>query len=140
MQLMPATARAFGAKDPLDPQQNVLAGARHLRWLWEMFPASADRDRLAFTLAAYNMGLGHLEDARALAAAHGLDPGRWDGHVAAVLPLKEDRRVAASLPHGFARGTLTLNYVDRVLDKYGQFAPAGGQPVVRKIAASRRAS
>ncbi len=140
MQLMPATARAFGADDPLDPQQNVLAGARHLRWLWELFPGVAERDRLAFTLAAYNMGLGHLEDVRALAASQGLDPDRWEGHVAAVLPLKEDRGVAAHLPHGFARGTLTLNYVDRVLDKYGQFSVASRQPAVRKIAAARLAS
>jgi len=140
MQLMPATARAFGADDPLDPQQNILAGARHLRWLWEMFPGLTERDRLAFTLAAYNMGLGHIEDVRALAAARGLDPDRWEGHVAAVLPLKEDRRVAAGLPHGFARGTLTLNYVDRVLDKYGQFSTAGRQPAVRAMAAARRAS
>jgi hypothetical protein len=140
MQLMPATARAFGAEDPLDPQQNILAGARHLRWLWEMFPGIAEHDRLAFTLAAYNMGLGHMEDVRALAASQGLDPDRWEGNVAAVLPLKEDRRVAAGLPHGFARGTLTLNYVDRVLDKYSQFSTASRQPAVRKIAAARRAS
>ncbi len=140
MQLMPATAREFGAKDPLDPQQNVLAGARHLRWLWETFPGIAERDRLAFTLAAYNMGLGHLEDVRALAAEHGLDPNRWEGHVAAVLPLKEDPRIAAGLPHGFARGTLTLNYVDRVLQKYGQFSDAGPRRAVRTLAAARRDS
>jgi membrane-bound lytic murein transglycosylase F len=140
MQLMPATARAFGAEDPLDPQQNVLAGARHLRWLWETLPGIAERDRLAFTLAAYNMGLGHLDDVRELAAARGLDPDRWEGNVAAVLPLKEDPRVASTLPHGFARGTLTLNYVDRVLDKYGQFSVAARQPAVRKLAAVRQDS
>lgn len=139
MQLMPATARAFGADDPLDPQQNVLAGARHLRWLWNLFPEVPDPDRLAFTLAAYNMGLGHLEDVRGLALAHGLDPNRWEGNVAAVLPLKESAEIAASLPHGFARGTLTKNYVGRVLDRYRQWG-GEGRAVVRVIASAGQRS
>ncbi len=139
MQLMPATARAFGAEDPLDPQQNVLAGARHLRWLWNLFPEVPDPDRLAFTLAAYNMGLGHLEDVRALTAARGLDPNRWEGNVAAVLPLKESVEIASRLPHGFARGTLTKNYVDRVLDRYRQWG-GEGRTVVRALAATGRRS
>ena len=51
MQLMPATARRFGASDLYDPRQNVLAGASYLRFLIDRFGHDV---RLA--LAAYNAG------------------------------------------------------------------------------------
>ncbi len=51
MQLMPATAQRFGASDPFDPRQNLLAGAKYLSELLAMF----DND-LRLVLAAYNAG------------------------------------------------------------------------------------
>jgi soluble lytic murein transglycosylase-like protein len=51
MQLMPATAARFGASNPLDPRQNVAAGARYLKFLIDRFGHDV---RLA--LAAYNAG------------------------------------------------------------------------------------
>jgi soluble lytic murein transglycosylase-like protein len=53
MQLMPATARAYGIKNPFDALQNIQGGARHLRRLLDHF---ANNKSLA--LAAYNAGLG----------------------------------------------------------------------------------
>lgn len=57
MQLMPATARAMGVEDPLDPRQNVLGGARYLDRLMERYDG-----RLRLALAAYNAGPGRIED------------------------------------------------------------------------------
>jgi soluble lytic murein transglycosylase-like protein len=51
MQLMPATARRLGVRDPFDPEQNVRAGARYLRDLLRLFD-----DDLRLALAAYNAG------------------------------------------------------------------------------------
>lgn len=51
MQLMPATARAYGVVDPFDPKQNVAAGALHLRRLLDRF----GQDK-TLALAAYNAG------------------------------------------------------------------------------------
>jgi soluble lytic murein transglycosylase-like protein len=51
MQLMPKTAERFGAKNRLDPAQNIKAGVRYLRVLMNMF----DND-LELALAAYNAG------------------------------------------------------------------------------------
>ena len=123
LQLMPQTAQEFGATDPFDPAQNIDAGARCLRWLYDIFAEiPREEDRLAFSLAAYNMGIAHVEDARALAASRGLDPYRWQGEVAAVLPALEDPETAARLTAGMAKGNLTQRYVERVLGLYKSYA------------------
>ncbi|MDQ4122874.1 MAG: lytic transglycosylase domain-containing protein [Acidobacteriota bacterium] len=51
MQLIPATAVRFGAKDIYDPQQNIEVGVKYMRWLLNKFDGDI---RLA--LAAYNAG------------------------------------------------------------------------------------
>jgi len=56
MQLIPATARRFGVKDPFDPVQNLHGGMAYLRWLQERF----DGD-LRLTLAGYNAGEAAVE-------------------------------------------------------------------------------
>ncbi|NJN63839.1 MAG: transglycosylase SLT domain-containing protein [Acidobacteria bacterium] len=112
----------LGCRGPFDPAQNIAAGSRHLRWLYDLFDEVPEQDRLAFALAAYNFGLGHLEDARQLAAERGLDVNRWAGHVETVLPLLEDESIAAGLRHGGARGNVTLRYVTHVLGVYRSFS------------------
>lgn len=53
MQLMPITAKQYGVKDPLDAEQNLKAGARHLRHLLDKFSGNKE-----LALAAYNAGYG----------------------------------------------------------------------------------
>jgi len=53
MQLMPATARELKVKNPFDPEQNVDAGVRHLKYLLENYGGD-----VKLTLAAYNAGSG----------------------------------------------------------------------------------
>lgn len=53
MQLMPATARRFGVTKIYDPQQNIEAGIRYMRWLINTFNGD-----IALALAGYNAGEG----------------------------------------------------------------------------------
>lgn len=56
MQLMPETASRFGVKNIFDPQENVMGGARYLRWLLDRF-----RGDVRLALAGYNAGEGAVE-------------------------------------------------------------------------------
>ncbi len=118
MMLTLRTARDLGVKSRLDPRQSIDGGARYLA---EMHKRVGDEvlepDRTYMALAAYNVGLGHLEDARKLAERLDKDPNTWQG-VRATLPLLRQKRYYRSLPHGYARGTEPVRYVDRIKTYY----------------------
>ncbi len=87
MQITEDTAKHLGIRDLLDPAQNVVAAARYLRDLKAKLPARIQEpDRTWLALAAFNIGLGHLEDARVLAQKQKLNPDLWSD-VKKVLPL-----------------------------------------------------
>ena len=78
MQITEDTARRLGINDLLDPAQNVLGAARYLHDLKEKLPPRIlEPERTWLALAAFNIGLGHLEDARILAQRQKLDPDLW---------------------------------------------------------------
>jgi membrane-bound lytic murein transglycosylase F len=113
MMLTEATADRMKLADRLDARESILAGARYLQNLREALPERiAEPDRTWLALSAYNVGYGHLEDARILAQRKGLNPDSWTD-VKAVLPLLARSPYYATLKHGFARGheavTLTEN-------------------------------
>jgi soluble lytic murein transglycosylase-like protein len=56
MQLIPTTAQRYGAFDVFDPQQNIDAGVKHLKWLLERYNGNLD-----LALAAYNAGEGAVD-------------------------------------------------------------------------------
>ena len=114
MMLTREAARRQGVSDRTDPAQSIRGGARHLRWMEERIPARIpEPDRLWLTLAAYNVGYGHLEDARVLTQRQGGDPDRW-AEVKERLPLLADPQVYATLKHGRARGGEPVAYVENI--------------------------
>ena len=114
MMLTLNTARELGITNRLDPKQSIMGGARYLAKIRARLPASIkDPDREWFMLAAYNVGFGHLMDARELAAKLGKDPNRWQD-VAEVLPLLSRKKYYRHLKHGYARGWEPVIYVQRI--------------------------
>jgi membrane-bound lytic murein transglycosylase F len=114
MMLTEATARTFGIEDRTDPGQSIQGGARYLAHILDKLPASiSEPDRTLFALAAYNIGYGHLLDARRLTRARGEDWNKWV-HVRPSIRQLADPAVAEHTRHGYARGGETLYFVNNV--------------------------
>jgi membrane-bound lytic murein transglycosylase F len=114
MMLMPATARSLGVTDSLDPQQSIDAGARYLVEQRARLPARIrEPDRTWFTLAIYNMGFGHLEDARVLTQMNGGNADVWED-VRRHMLLLEQEYWYTKVPNGYARGGETIGLVENV--------------------------
>ncbi len=125
LQIMPGTARDLGLADPYDPEQNVEAAARYLKWLEDEYWIDKVPDpdeRVKFILASYNAGPGHIFDAQRLAEAAGGDPTSWDD-VAFWLLRKSDPDVynRPEVRHGFARGLEPVHYVSIILERYEHY-------------------
>ena len=118
MQLTQDTADHLGVEDRTDPLQSIWGGAKYLRYLLNKTPNYLNfKDRLYLALAAYNMGYGHLRDAQKLVVKQGKNPYSWR-HLREVLPLLEDPSYENDLEYGFARGTETIEFVERVTGFY----------------------
>ena len=103
MMMQDDTAAKMGVRNLLDPRENILGGARYLAMLRDLLARAPEPDRTWIALAAYNIGFGHLEDARTLARERKLDPNLWV-HLKDVLPLLMRPEVAARTRFGIARG------------------------------------
>jgi membrane-bound lytic murein transglycosylase F len=133
MMLTADTAQAMGIKDRDDPQQSIFAGARYLAQVHQMIPDRiAEPDRTWLTIAAYNVGFGHLEDARVITQALGKDPDSW-AEVRERLPLLAQGRWYTRAKRGYARGWEPVQFVDRIQRfltllewQPGEAAPAPG--------------
>lgn len=114
MMLMSQTAESVGVKDPHDPRDNILGGARYLVEVRDKIPRRiAEPDRMWFALAAYNVGYGHLEDARVITQTRGGDPDRWSD-VKNSLPLLAQEAWYSQVKRGYARGWEPVQFVERV--------------------------
>lgn len=104
MMLTGDTADRMGVSDRLNPRESILGGARYLAMLRNEMPDRIQEpDRTWMAMAAYNQGMGHLEDARRLAQRLGKNPDRWSD-LKQVLPLIARSEYLPHLRHGFARG------------------------------------
>jgi membrane-bound lytic murein transglycosylase F len=118
MMLTRATARDLGVDDRTDPAQSLRGGARYFRSLRRRLPEDIrEPDRSWMALAAYNIGMAHLEDARILTQRRGGDPHLWDD-VMQALPLLEEAQHYRSLRHGYARGLEAVRYVQNIRHYY----------------------
>ena len=114
MMLMPQTATKMGVRNVFSPDENILAGARYLAYMKERIPKRiGDPDRTWLAIAAYNIGIGHLEDARIITQMRKKNPDRWPD-VRANLPRLSDPHWHSRVKHGYANGRETTQFVERV--------------------------
>jgi membrane-bound lytic murein transglycosylase F len=114
MMLTADTAHALGIRDRTNPEQSIFAGARYLAQLREMIPERIpEPDRTWLTVAAYNVGFGHLEDARVITQTLGKNPDSWT-EVREQLPLLAQERWYERARRGYARGWEPVQFVDRI--------------------------
>lgn len=124
LQLMPATARQVGVRNPRDPEQNVRGAVKYLSWLENRWKDNVTdpKERLKFVLASYNAGSGHVEDAQRLAAKHGDDPKKWDEVAYWLLQLSEaEAYTDPVVEFGFCRGLEPVTYVSLILDRFAHY-------------------
>jgi membrane-bound lytic murein transglycosylase F len=134
MQIMPGTRaeieRKLGLREAKTPSNNVKAGVYYLTRLSGNFATADDDNRLKLTLAAYNAGLTRVRDAQKIAEHLGDDKNAWED-VRSALPLLSRRFSSLhrqiwedGKPRGgyFGNPTETIEYVDKVLHAYDQYA------------------
>ncbi len=104
MQLTDNAATAAKVTNPSDPRQSIFGGARYFQYVYAKIPNHIpEPDRTWFALAAYNIGYGHLEDARVLAQKAGRDPDSWDDVRELVLVYPDREWLCARLGAGAVR-------------------------------------
>ncbi|MDZ7854359.1 MAG: membrane-bound lytic murein transglycosylase MltF [Halomonas sp.] len=114
MMLTQNTAKSLGVDNRLDPASAIDGGARYLADRHERLPEEIpEPDRTYLALASYNIGRGHVLDARELARELGKNPDSW-ADMEEVLPLKADKRYYPQTRYGYARGYEPVHYVQRI--------------------------
>ena len=118
MMLTLPTAQQMGVSSRLDPEQSIRGGSRYLHRLVSRMPERiAMPDRLWFALASYNVGWGHVEDARILTQRDGADPDKWLD-VKQRLPLLRQKSIYQTTKYGYARGDEAVAYVENIRRYY----------------------
>lgn len=125
MQLMPETAYRYDVDSLSSAIDNVDAGVRHLKYLkYKLDKTLTDKtDELNFLLASYNVGLGHVLDARRLAVKNGKNPDQWKGSVDYYLLNKSKPEFFNDpvVKYGYCRGAEPYQYVIKILERYNNY-------------------
>jgi len=125
MQLMPVTANKYGVGMDSSPQAQIVAGIKFLKWLDNYFKKEIpdSTERINFVLASYNVGPGHVEDARALAKKYGKDPNVWFGNVDYFILQKSKPEFYKDpvVKYGYCRGVEPYRYVTEIVDRYNNY-------------------
>jgi membrane-bound lytic murein transglycosylase F len=112
------TANMLGVEDRTDPEQSIHGGAEYLVYVGNKIPQRiGEPDRTWLAVAAYNVGYGHVEDARVITEIQGGDPDSWR-EVRERLPLLSEPLWFERMPSGYARGQEPVLYVDNIQRYY----------------------
>lgn len=118
MMLTRPTASEMGVTNRLDPEQSLRGGARYFLKIRKRIPSKIkEPERTWLALAAYNVGMGHLNDARIITEQHNHDSTKWSD-VMLHLPLLQKRKYYENTKYGYARGSEPVVYVQHIRHYY----------------------
>jgi membrane-bound lytic murein transglycosylase F len=118
MMLTEQTSNMMNVTNRLDPKQSIIAGAKFMLWMRDRLPSRIpEPDRTFMTLAAYNNGVGHLEDARIIAQKLGLNPDSW-ADVKRGYQLLNDPAHYVNAKHGYCSCGAPVIYTELVRSYY----------------------
>ncbi|MBP3193910.1 transglycosylase SLT domain-containing protein [Natronogracilivirga saccharolytica] len=120
MQIIPRFSRVENEALLYDPEINIREGVRYLDKHLNRYAHLDSLNQYAFALASYNVGMGHIADARRLAVQLGNDPDEWENIADALLKLM-NRKYYQHARYGFKRGIETVNYVEDVMNRYERY-------------------
>lgn len=119
LQVMPRTAKFMGFSSVLKPEDGIHAGIKYLDWVRNRFESSLPfNERMWFSLAAYNAGHGHVDDARRLARNLGLNGDRWFDNTEKAMLLLAKKQYASKARYGYVRGIEPVSYVREIRQRY----------------------
>lgn len=122
MMLTRVTAKEMGIKNRLDPAQSIRGGAAYFKMIKKRISSEIDEPhRTWMALASYNVGYGHLEDARRITKRQGYDPDNWVD-VKKHLPLLRKKKWYSQTRYGYARGEEPVKYVQNIRRYYDVLA------------------
>ena len=118
MMLTKNTADYLGVKNRVDPIQSIQGGAKYINQLLKRLPEKVvEPDRTWFALAAYNLGLGHVNDAFILGRNQNKNPYNWLDMKPILLQLSKSQYYKTT-KYGYARGWEALKYVQNIRQYY----------------------
>ena len=116
MMLTKTTAKQLAVKNRLNAKESIFGGAKYLAKLEKRLDKQIEgKNRWAFALAAYNIGMGHVHDAQTLARKLNKNPYSWKD-VKAILPLLSTKKYYKKLKYGYARGQEPVDYVNAIVN------------------------
>jgi membrane-bound lytic murein transglycosylase F len=125
MQMMPGTLKLMGIDTTANEFEQLEAGIIYMKILDDELPKEiADPDeRIKFILAAYNLGIAHVFDARRLTEKNGKDPNVWTDNVDYYIRNKSNPEYYRDsvVRFGYARGEETYYFVREVLDRFERY-------------------
>lgn len=125
MQMMPRTAKELGYSSVSNPETSIEAGVKYLDKLentyWQKIPD--ERERQKFVIASYNVGPGHVADARRLTKKYGGDPNKWHGEVDEYLLKLASKKYYTEdvVKYGYCRGSEPYKYVKEIFERFEHY-------------------
>lgn len=134
MMLTQKTAKQVGVSNRINPAQSISGGARYFSQRVKRIPKRIPiPDRIWFALASYNVGIGHLEDARIITQQQGANPDKWID-VKKRLPLLSKKKWYSKTKHGYARGREPVRFVENIRSYYDLLIWLTEENVIKKNA------